>query len=916
MDGYSVKDAALVLGIPERRVWELIARGVLSSSKEGPDGMRVFLQPRVAAEASVPEPRIYRADEPDPAPRPNGNGGSHEMSPFRELLTEFRSLTERYGQALLALGEARGEVASLRSRVELLEARMDLRLPGTRPASTVAWEIPGFMPSDEPLSTEPEATAEVAPDFESPAEDATAEAELPEELVFEAAPEPMEPVEAAADLEATVSEEAEEQPAAEPSPSRKRRAESRRRKIKGGRSALVGIADALARAEDPTPAELPGAEEAAEAMAALQAEVDAGRLEPEPAVESSAAEASEPAAELELEPMEEEGPEVFTEASMPAISVPTAGLVADADESTGAEAAYEADAEAALPDVIEVSYVTLAEADEGTESTPVDALESEAGITEPEVPEAIAEPAIEAPEGTHELLAAPDSPYSADVIEPDWFADGDFTWLEAAQAEAAQAATEQVEATAEPAAEQQAVGEQLLEPAPTLEDTEPAPSDGEGASTGEAESLASSPDAVAEPQPVQGADVFEPSVHDEVRAEEEARAAIQDAFQEAAPETETLASVSFEPEPYAEPMHPDGGVATAEEAIQEAFTEPVVEPEPEPEFAPATAAEVTQEAFVEPMAEPEAAQPAEEQEAFVEPVAEQEAAAAEPEEAIQEAFAEPVAEAEPVAPAEDAIQEAFTEPATEPEAVAAAEEAFYEAPTEAAAEPEAVSRAEDGTKEAFIEEATEPQPEEPPLQPPPFEDVGRAEVAESADVGVAQAADETPAPTAPTAEDAQAPATEGAAGTAAAPSGEEELMWLGDEFEEASIEVAAQGWRSADAPVQSAQQPPALELTDAELSQLAEDEGWDVEEVEAIRRLLGRPTAPEPSASETGAEETPNTTEASATSSVTPAETDLPPQPRPMPRHAMSSMSDPQWLRGRRGPAATAYRRLRRLFPG
>jgi hypothetical protein len=39
-------------------------------------------------------------------------------------------------------------------------------------------------------------------------------------------------------------------------------------------------------------------------------------------------------------------------------------------------------------------------------------------------------------------------------------------------------------------------------------------------------------------------------------------------------------------------------------------------------------------------------------------------------------------------------------------------------------------------------------------------------------------------------------------------------------------------------------------------------------------------------------------------------------QPRPERRHAMSSMSDPQWLRGRRGPAATAYRRLRRLFPG
>ena len=51
------------------------------------------------------------------------------MSAFRELLTEFRNLTERYGQALLALGEARGEVASLRTRVDLLEARLDLRLP-------------------------------------------------------------------------------------------------------------------------------------------------------------------------------------------------------------------------------------------------------------------------------------------------------------------------------------------------------------------------------------------------------------------------------------------------------------------------------------------------------------------------------------------------------------------------------------------------------------------------------------------------------------------------------------------------------------------------------------------------------------------------------------------------------------------
>src|SRR5918992_2912943 len=122
IEGYTVKEAANVLGVPSERVWELIARGILSAEPEGTSGMRVFLQPRTPVNVERP-PRSANGD-PD--------RGS-ELSPFRELLTEFRNLTERYGQALLALGEARGEVASLRSRVDLLEARIDLRLPMSGP---------------------------------------------------------------------------------------------------------------------------------------------------------------------------------------------------------------------------------------------------------------------------------------------------------------------------------------------------------------------------------------------------------------------------------------------------------------------------------------------------------------------------------------------------------------------------------------------------------------------------------------------------------------------------------------------------------------------------------------------------------------------------------------------------------------
>ena len=43
MDGYSVTEAASVLGVPEGRVWELLARGVITGTPEG-ESMRVFLK--------------------------------------------------------------------------------------------------------------------------------------------------------------------------------------------------------------------------------------------------------------------------------------------------------------------------------------------------------------------------------------------------------------------------------------------------------------------------------------------------------------------------------------------------------------------------------------------------------------------------------------------------------------------------------------------------------------------------------------------------------------------------------------------------------------------------------------------------------------------------------------------------------
>jgi hypothetical protein len=758
MDGYSVKDAALLLGVKERRVWELIARGVLSSTQEGPEGVRVFLQPRPSRAAPDPqsrEPRIYRADDPEPPPRQNGNGGSHEMSPFRELLTEFRNLTERYGQALLALGEARGEVSALRSRVELLEARMDLRLPSARPASTVAWEIPAYTatePEPEPEPQAPAIEAEPRAPLDPDAIPAEAAVEEPEvgPIRADSAPEPV--IEGA---EPAAAEPIDTSPREAPSAARRRRAETRRKKIKGGRSALVGIAEALARAEDPTLAELPGAQEAAEALAALQHEVQASEEAPQqPEPEPDAGEAGDAATAMEApvpsevlseEPLEE--PELFATVSMPAVSVPAAGLIADTEDELASD-----EGESTLSDVVEISFAAADVAAED-EAQPL-----------PEVAEpAVTEAAQAVAEGTHELVAAPGSPYSTDVVEPDWFADGDFTWLEAAQAEA----------------------EQAVEPDATTGGEAEAPV--AGTEQHHEEAVETHPEAAA-------AD-FEPSAGDELRAEEEARAAIQDAFEEPMPPAEaapfdTGAGMSA-PEPMTE--------EPAAEAIAEAFDQAPME---EPAVAePARAAEPPS-GF-----EPHSVQP------VAEPAAD------------EAAGLEPIAEALPAEePAKEAVQEAFSESPAETE--------------------------------------TAPPVAEPAA--PPAEDQPRAQ------------------------------------------SGEEELMWLGDEFEQANLEVATQGWRSAGIATPTVE-PPALELSDAELSRLAHDEGWDTSEVEAIRRLLGRPAEGVELTMAPQFRDEPLGGTASAEPSAA--------APNPA-RHSMSAMSDPRWLKGRRGPAATAYRRLRRLFPG
>jgi hypothetical protein len=470
MEGYSVTEAASILGVPTERVWELLARGVLSGAPEGETGMRVYLQPRPAPAPAVPD-----------AARTNGDAGTREpereLSPFRELLTEFRNLTERYGQALLALGESRGEVAALRSRVDLLEARMDLRLPMDSAAPMPAGGWPSTATEGTPGAT---AASQAAPHDEDD--------------------------------------------------------DDRPRRRRGHRRATESFAEALARAEDPTKPELPGAAETAAALAALREEAAAEgehapeavlprelpAAEPIPLPEEFAATAGvSPAAEPESEPRRAMVVgDIVAEDAPPALAIETPAIEpvepdAAADEPTGAapdeampgveppESTAEApmDLEDVVPEPVEGPADTAAEAmavPQAATSEPTDPVSVEEGATH-EIEDVAAAPSEYAttaadeaqpvdappeaaptldaaavagqsetePEPEPEAIAWDPERYTVEIIEPDWYAEEEVQ-ATAAAPEAAPAPETEMETQ-----QRSAAAAEPVDAAPTAADAEP-----------------------------------------------------------------------------------------------------------------------------------------------------------------------------------------------------------------------------------------------------------------------------------------------------------------------------------------------------------------------------------------------------------------------------------------------------------
>ncbi len=402
MDGYSVNEAAAVLGIPEGRVWELLARGVLSGTTEVGGDMRVFLRETAVAEAPKREGNGHGNGGS------GGNGGHGEITPFRELLTEFRNLTERYGQALLALGEARGEVASLRGRVDLLEARLDHRLPWSE--APTAWTPAAETPEE---ATADEAESALAPDVSSPSTVASPEppaaessADHDEDFVADilGATLGLPPESRRAD--STRPDDREPPPKPRPA----HRASSR--------DALAGFAEALERAQDPATADvaadidhLPGAQETADAVAAYRRETETAT---ETATDAEAeamaeADAGDSPPQPPIEPMAElEPPSVAEAVDEPAaVSIVRPGYNTDTPEpdwiaeedliiSAGEDASVRADELAHQAATVAMAELEVAE-------QPV----AEPEVAWPEVPKAenaaaLASPEVQEPEAVTE----------------------------------------------------------------------------------------------------------------------------------------------------------------------------------------------------------------------------------------------------------------------------------------------------------------------------------------------------------------------------------------------------------------------------------------------------------------------------------------------------------------------------------
>jgi hypothetical protein len=187
--------------------------------------------------------------------------------------------------------------------------------------------------------------------------------------------------------------------------------------------------------------------------------------------------------------------------------------------------------------------------------------------------------------------------------------------------------------------------------------------------------------------------------------------------------------------------------------------------------------------------------------------------------------------------------------------------------------------------------------------------------------------------------------------------GEEEVMWLGGEPEATAVvrdepdpapRAQVDPW-----PVVDTVRPP-LAMTEDELARLALDEGWDDSEVAAIRAMITPPPHPAvdlPGAAElheamaaleavpvrpdpsfdasrqwakpaSGGDEPPTyddwgfETEPTPRPNPRPTPPSSPAAPRDVTSALRQAVNDPGWLGRRTGPAASAYRRLRRFFPG